>query len=384
MTQQGLRQASARNLSGFATETNYNEDFLRLFDASDVPAGTFNERQLRWINDRMGGSYTNLNDAMQAYAAGQGFYNWSSMGVLENTANFTLGMPAGSTYTRTGAATGIALNLTPEEFAADIPQQTDRGLVLELAATNSLSNNVAGGAVVGEPGTLPTGWVANQGGLTYTVTGVGAEDGIDYVEVRFSGTTSGVLFNLRFCGDTEVAALVDQIWNGSVYVRLVGGSLTNVTTIDVHLLERSAVGISLARDGTVFVPTSAALKTQRYQHTRTFTIPTTAFAQAAVLATCGAGVAIDMTLRIGWPQLERNAMTSPIITAGAAVTRGLPIFTEAVPPDRTKALLTYADATTTLVETLTPSDTFDYTDTVITAGKGAYGVSELVSRVWQP
>ena len=125
MTQQGLRQASARALSGFATETNYNEDFLRLFDASDVPAGTFNERQLRWINDRMGGGYTNLNDAMQAYATGQGFYNWSSMGVLENTANFTLGMPAGSTYTRTGAATGIALNLTPEEFAADIPQQTD-------------------------------------------------------------------------------------------------------------------------------------------------------------------------------------------------------------------------------------------------------------------
>lgn len=384
MTQQGLRQVSAKALSGFATATNYNEDFLRLFDAGGVPAGTFNERQLRWINDRMGGGYTNLNDAMQAYAAGQGFYNWSSMGVLENTANFTLGMPAGSTYTRTGAATGLALDLTPEEFAADVPQQTNRGLALELEATNSLSNSVAAGAVVGTPGTLPTGWPTNLGGLTFTVTGTGTEDGIDYVEVRFSGTTTGALFNLRFGADTAVPAAIGQVWNGSAFVRLVGGTLTNVTTIDIHLLERNVAGISVARNGTPFTPTNAALKTQRYQHTRTFSEVTTAFAQTAVLATCGVGVAIDMTLRIGWPQLERNVMTGPIVTNGAPVTRGLPLFSEPVPADRTKALLTYIDDSTTLVETLTPGDTFDYTDTVITAGKGAYGVSELASRVWQP
>jgi hypothetical protein len=85
MTQQGLRQASARNLSGFATGTNYNEDFLRLFDAQGVAAGTFDERQLRWINARMGATFTNLDEAMQAYATGQGVYNWSSLGALEDT-----------------------------------------------------------------------------------------------------------------------------------------------------------------------------------------------------------------------------------------------------------------------------------------------------------
>ena len=33
MTQQGLRQASAYDLSLFPTASNYNEDLLRLFDA---------------------------------------------------------------------------------------------------------------------------------------------------------------------------------------------------------------------------------------------------------------------------------------------------------------------------------------------------------------
>ena len=136
MTQQGLRQASARNLSGFATGSNYNEDLLRLFDAQGVAAGTFNERQLRWINARMGASFTNLDEAMQAYATGQGVYNWSSLGTLEDTANFTRVMPYGATYTRTGAATGLTTAGLITSFAADAPQRTDRWLALEPASTN--------------------------------------------------------------------------------------------------------------------------------------------------------------------------------------------------------------------------------------------------------
>lgn len=83
MTQQGLRQASAHDLSLFPTATNYNEDLLRLFDAEGVPAGTFNERQLRFINARLTASYTNLNEAMQAFAESKAAFNWSSLGTLD-------------------------------------------------------------------------------------------------------------------------------------------------------------------------------------------------------------------------------------------------------------------------------------------------------------
>ncbi len=83
MTQQGLRQASARDLSLFPTDSNYNEDLMRLFDAEGVPAGTFNERQLRFINSRLTANYTNLNEAMQAFADSKSFDNWSSLGTLD-------------------------------------------------------------------------------------------------------------------------------------------------------------------------------------------------------------------------------------------------------------------------------------------------------------
>ena len=82
MSQQGLRQASATDQSAFPTATNYNESLQRLFDDDGIAAGTFNERQLRWINARLTASYTNLNEAMQAYATSKGAHNWSSLGTL--------------------------------------------------------------------------------------------------------------------------------------------------------------------------------------------------------------------------------------------------------------------------------------------------------------
>jgi len=82
VSQQGLRQASARTLSGFATGSNYNEDLLRLFDSEAVPAGTFNERQLMFINARLGRAFLNINEAMQAFATASGATNWSSLGAL--------------------------------------------------------------------------------------------------------------------------------------------------------------------------------------------------------------------------------------------------------------------------------------------------------------
>lgn len=83
MSQQGLRQASAVLLAEWAEPTTYNEALTRLFDYEDVPAGTFNERQLMWINARLTASYTNLNETMQAFAESKGAANWSSLGTLD-------------------------------------------------------------------------------------------------------------------------------------------------------------------------------------------------------------------------------------------------------------------------------------------------------------
>ncbi len=84
MSQQGLRQASARAATGSTVNAPYNEDLFRLFRLqATIPAGaTFNEAMLIWINSRMGVTYTNLPEAMQAYAESAGAYNWSSLGSL--------------------------------------------------------------------------------------------------------------------------------------------------------------------------------------------------------------------------------------------------------------------------------------------------------------
>ena len=84
MTQQGLRQQSARDISLTPTANNYNGDVRLMFEAEiTIPAGaTFNEAQLIWINSRLSSTYTNLTEAMQAFAESQGFDNWSAMGTF--------------------------------------------------------------------------------------------------------------------------------------------------------------------------------------------------------------------------------------------------------------------------------------------------------------
>ncbi len=80
MSQQGLRQASIRAVTGSA-ET-YEGDWHRLFDLASIPAGQFDERLLRWINYKLGVSYTALADAMQGFAVANGATNFSAMGTF--------------------------------------------------------------------------------------------------------------------------------------------------------------------------------------------------------------------------------------------------------------------------------------------------------------
>lgn len=74
--QEGVH-ATVRALT--STSRSYNEDWHALFDADGIAAGNFNSRMLAWINATLSSSYTNINEAMQAFAVEQGFANWASM-----------------------------------------------------------------------------------------------------------------------------------------------------------------------------------------------------------------------------------------------------------------------------------------------------------------
>lgn len=79
-TQQGLRQASVRAVTG--TTLDYNGDWMALFDAAGIALGPFDGRLLAWINLKLTAAYTELNGAMQALAAANGAFNFSSLGTF--------------------------------------------------------------------------------------------------------------------------------------------------------------------------------------------------------------------------------------------------------------------------------------------------------------
>jgi hypothetical protein len=172
------------------------------------------------------------------------------------------------------------------------------------------------GAVAGGPGTLPTNWANVNAGLTRTVVGVGTENGLPYVDVRFNGTASATNLSLRFEGNTQVAASNGQTWTNATYIKRVAGDvLTGVLGFSL----RDSGGGSIA-NVTSNITLSQTL--QRFSVTQTISAPTTAFIIPLFDFNVNIGQTYDFTIRIAAPQMELGAYdTTWVPTTTAAVTR---------------------------------------------------------------
>jgi hypothetical protein len=243
------------------------------------------------------------------------------------------------TFTR--ASTGTYFDVTGVLRSADnnVPRfdynpatSASLGLLIEEARTNSIRNNTMQGAAAGTPGTLPTNWSVGgtTTGLTREIVGTGTENGITYIDIRFSGTAGALLNpNVIFEVSNAIAALNGQTWTSSFYLSLVGGSLTNVTNIiPVVSMFNSTPALVGTLPGPAITPTNAALRTQRNSFTTTLNQAATAFAYSQIQFSVANGAAIDITLRIGLPQLELGAFaTSVIPTTTTALTRAADVAT---------------------------------------------------------
>jgi|694.fasta_scaffold02484_24 hypothetical protein len=247
------------------------------------------------------------------------------------TLDWTTGSPqSGVDVDRAGVATYVDLNGVLQDASADtqrINYSTGiAGLLVEEARTNGLPNNTMQGAVVGTPGTIPTNWSLIPQGLTQEIVAVDTVNGVQYIDIKLSGTTTATNPNILFVGTTTVAALIGQTWTSSFYLAVVGGSLTNITAVLHVISERSAVGTLVANKNGTNIGATGVLT--RSSFSTTLTGVTTAFIYSAVRLSITSGVAVDVTLRIGLPQLEQGEFaTSVIKTSTVAVTRNADVAT---------------------------------------------------------
>ena len=251
-------------------------------------------------------------DGTSSYAgsANNGIYLWGAQ--LEQSSTVGEYIPTTST-----------INSAPR-FDHNPTTGESLGLLVEEQRTNSIRNNTMVGAVAGTPGTVPTNWFVYVGsgtGVATSIVGTGVESGITYVDIRFNGTPSAsTTWSVINEPGNVIAAATGQSWTYSAWARISAGSSANVTSPVIFFDENQ--GINYITGGSI--ATSYLTSTwQRYSATRTLSGGATIDrVNGGLRFSVTAGQAINITLRIGLPQLEQGAFaTSVIPTTTAAATR---------------------------------------------------------------
>jgi hypothetical protein len=263
---------------------------------------------------------------------------WKKVGGVSTAASLLTVTRASTGYVNdsSGAWTAIANNL---------PRISNLGLLVEESRTNSIRNNSMQGAVVGvigSGGALPTNWSFGGGttaGLTATVVAIGTDSGIDTIDLNFAGTTTATSFQLFTDTAGGIAASAAQVWSHSLFVKLVGGTLTNVTGNQIAV---TFVGGSGGANQN-FTPTASMQQVQQPNQTAG---ASTTNVRPSWIGLFTNTSAVNFTIRLGWPQCELGAsVTSPIRTTAAAVTRASDVVTLTSPPTFGAAYSLYAKGT---------------------------------------
>jgi hypothetical protein len=224
---------------------------------------------------------------------------------------------------RASPATQVNASGVWSTFLANQHAMTDLGHSIWEARTNSIRNNAMAGAAAGSPGTLPTNWgVSGFSGLTQTIVGTGNTSGIDYIDIQFSGTTSGTTGNINFESTTQIAATYGQTWSASAFLAVTGGDFTNVSAVKLAQIENTSGGALVQTDVGSDVKGSLTGTIARFSYSATLGGATTAKVQPGLQFTLTNSAAVNFTIRIGWPQLENNSLINSTVASAVMAASG--------------------------------------------------------------
>jgi len=203
-----------------------------------------------------------------------------------------------------------------------------RGFLIEGASTNRIANSEMVGASIG---VHPTTWQAgNSNGVVTSIVGTGTEDGMPYVDVRFSGTaTLAGTTNLEFNAVASTTAAVGELWCGSVYIRKLSGTDPSGSK-SLQLIEGNPSYLGSPGAANVSIGWGAAsLRLHRPYAVGTLANAGSTNIRLALSMTYALSEVVDITMRVACPQLEGGttpscyAPSSPIPTYGIVATRAV-------------------------------------------------------------
>jgi hypothetical protein len=232
------------------------------------------------------------------------------------------GAPPDFTFTRATTATRVNASGLIESVASGVPRidwlgQSCPALLVEPSGSNGIRNNSMVGANV-STNALPTNWLTTLNGLSRQIIAIGTESGIDYIDIKLSGTANNTVATIAPESSTQIVAASGQTWTNSVYIKIISQP-SPPSSYSLAFREGTSGGSFVNSGSSAITPTTTL---QRLSATRTLTGATTERVQPQINFALVSGSTYDFTVRIGWPQMEQSSVaTSPIPTTTGSATR---------------------------------------------------------------
>ena len=194
-------------------------------------------------------------------------------------------------------------------------------LLLEPQRTNSIRNSTMVGASV-STNTIPNNWGFQMNGVTSTIIGSGIDNGLNYIDVRLSGTATN-FSQITFEQNTTIAATQNQVWTHSFYFKLTDYTILP-DSLRIQVNEFTSGGTFISGGQLAFTPTTTLT---RIVQTRTNVNATCAYIIPYIFFNLTSGNSYNFTFRISGNQLELGTYATTFIpTSNASATRLVDTF----------------------------------------------------------